>query len=285
MTHVSPTLKRVFSLTALLAVGGTAVAAHDMWIEPSGYRPVIGRTVGFRLRVGQDFQGDPLPRDPNLIEQFIAVDGTTTTQVVGRDGADPAGLMRVAAPGLLVVGYHSKPSPVVLPAPKFNTYLTEEGLEAIAALRAKNGETNAEAREVFVRCAKSLLLAGAPDAAQQDRVLGLPLELVADRNPYLMTPGQRLGVRLLYRDQPLAGALVVALNQRDPMARVAARSDKAGHVTLKLTEAGPWLIKAVHMIPAPDGSASQWASYWASLTFELADAAPRSMTSSSPGVQ
>ena len=67
---------------------------------------------------------------------------------------------------------------------------------------------------------------------------------------------------------------MVALNQRDPMARVAARSDKAGHVTLKLSEAGPWLIKAVHMIPAPAGSDSQWASYWASLTFELADADP-----------
>jgi len=275
-------LKRALSLTALLALGGTAVAAHDMWIEPSGFKPVIGRTVGFRLRVGQDFQGDPLPRDPNLIEKFIVVDGATTTPVVGRDGADPAGLMRVASPGLFVVGYHSKPSPVVLQAPKFNTYLTEEGLEAVAALRAKKGETDTEAREVFVRCAKSLLLAGPADAAQQDRVLGLPLELVADRNPYMMTTGQSLGVRLLYRDQPLAGALVVALNQRDPMARVAARSDKAGHVTLKLVEPGPWLIKAVHMIPAPAGSDSQWASYWASLTFELADPAPRAVTSSSP---
>jgi len=64
---------------------------------------------------------------------------------------------------------------------------------------------------------------------------------------------------------------VVALNQRDPMARVAARSDKAGHVTLKLTQPGPWLIKAVHMVPAPAGSDSQWASFWASLTFELGD--------------
>jgi len=283
MTDVTPVLKRALSLAALLALGGTAVAAHDMWIEPTGFKPIIGRTVGFRLRVGQDFQGDALPRDPNLIERFIVVDGTTMTPVVGRDGADPAGLMRVASPGLLVAGYHSKPSPVVLQAPKFNEYLTEEGLESIAALRAKRGETSAEAREVFVRCAKSLLLAGPADAAQQDRVLGLPLELVADRNPYLMTIGQSLGVRLLYRDQALSGALVVALNQRDPMARVAARSDKAGHVTLKLSQPGPWLIKAVHMIPAPPGSDSQWASFWASLTFELGDPAPRAVTPS-PGI-
>jgi uncharacterized GH25 family protein len=282
MTHG---LRRAFSLTTLLALAGTAVAAHDMWIEPTGFKPVIGRTVGFRLRVGQDFQGDPLPRDPNLIEQFIVADGAATTPVVGRDGADPAGLMRVASPGLYVVGYHSKPSPVVLQAPKFNEYLTQEGLEAIAAVRARKGQSNAEAREVFVRCAKSLLLAGPAEAAQHDRVLGLPLELVADRSPYMMTTGQSLGVRLLYRDQPLAGALVVALNQRDPLARVAARSDKAGHVQLKLSQPGPWLIKAVHMIPAPAGSDSQWASFWASLTFELPDASPRAVTSSPSGAQ
>ena len=281
MMHVTPAFKRALCLTALLALGGTALAAHDMWIEPTGFKPVIGRTVGFRLRIGQDFQGEPLLRDPNLIEKFIVVDGATTTPVVGRDGADPAGLMRVASPGLFVVGYHSKPSPVVLEAPKFNQYLTEEGLDSIAALRAKSGQTNASAREVFVRCAKTLMLAGPAVEAQQDRVLGLPLELVAERNPYTLASGQALSVRLIYRDQPLQGALVVALNQRDPMAKAAARSDRNGRVQLKLSEPGPWLIKAVHMIPAPAGSESQWASFWASLTFDLPDPAHRAATSTS----
>ena len=281
MTHFVPSAKRTLLAALLLAIGGTAVAAHDMWIEPSGFLPTVGRTVGFRLRVGQDFLGDPLPRDPSLIDRFVVLDGDTTTPVVGRDGADPAGLMRVGAPGLFVVAYHSKPSPVVLQAPKFNQYLKDEGLEAIAALRAKSGDSNAEAREVFVRCAKSLLLAGPASEAQRDRVVGMPLELVAERNPYLLASGQSLAVRLLYRDQPLAGALIVALNQRDPMARVAARSDKSGRVQLRLSEPGPWLVKAVHMIPAPAGTDSQWESFWASLTVELADAANRIGTASS----
>ena len=281
MTHFVLSAKRTLLAALLLAIGGTAVAAHDMWIEPTGFLPTVGRTVGFRLRVGQDFLGDPLPRDPSLIDRFVVLDGDTTTPVVGRDGADPAGLMRVGAAGLFVVAYHSKPSPVVLQAPKFNQYLKDEGLEAIAALRAKSGDSNAEAREVFVRCAKSLLLAGPASEAQRDRVVGMPLELVAERNPYLLASGQSLAVRLLYKDQPLAGALIVALNQRDPMARVAARSDKNGRVQLRLSEPGPWLVKAVHMIPAPAGTDSQWESFWASLTFELADAANRIGTASS----
>ena len=54
--------------------------------------------------------------------------------LVGRDGADPAGFLRVATPGLLVIGYHSNPSPVEQTAEKFNQYLKEEGLDAVAAL-------------------------------------------------------------------------------------------------------------------------------------------------------
>jgi hypothetical protein len=30
-----------------------------------------------------------------------------------------------------------------------------------------------------------------------------------------------------------------------------------------------WLIKAVHMIPAPSGANADWESFWASVTFEL----------------
>jgi hypothetical protein len=42
-------------------------------------------------------------------------------------------------------------------------------------------------------------------------------------------------------------------------------------VRLPLRRRGMWLIKAVHMVPAAAGSRADWASYWASLTFELKD--------------
>ena len=52
-----------------------------------------------RLRVGQDLLGDPVPRDPALVNQFIFEDAAGRKPLVGRDGADPAGFLRVAAPG------------------------------------------------------------------------------------------------------------------------------------------------------------------------------------------
>src|SRR5215207_2000416 len=128
--------RRLRLAVAAIALSGAPVSAHDMWIEPTTFSPGLDETVGVRLRVGQDLLGDPVPRDATLVNQFVVEDAAGRKPVVGRHGADPAGFVRVAMPGLLVIGYSSNPSAIELAADKFNQYLKEEGLDAIAALRA-----------------------------------------------------------------------------------------------------------------------------------------------------
>lgn len=252
----------------LVALISIPLVAHDLWMVPATFAPAQGQIVGIRLLVGQNLLGDPLPRSSPLINQFVVADAEGVKPVVGRDGGDPAGLVRAAGPGMMVVGYRSNGSPVELPAEKFNAYLKEEGLEAVIALRAKRNQNAEKGREMFYRCAKSLLLSGAASEAQADRRLGFPLELVAERNPYLLRTGDLLPVRLTYENKPLAGALVIAMNRQNPSEKVALRTGKDGRVQFKLRPGGMWLIKAVHMIPAPAGVDADWASFWASLTFD-----------------
>jgi uncharacterized GH25 family protein len=262
-------LRRCLILVSAIIATCCTVTAHDMWIEPTSFRPDAGKIIGLRLRVGQDLLGDPIAYDRALIEQFVGIDAAGARKpVVGRDGADPAGLLRVAAAGLHIIGYKSNPSPLVLSQAKFDQYLKEEGLERIAELRARQKHTTSEVREVYARCAKSLLFSGAPQDAASDRAVGLTLELVALKNPYALRPGDDLPVSLTYEGRPLSGALVVAMNRTNPAAKIMARTDKNGRVNLKLTGTGMWMIKAVHMIPAPAGTNADWASFWASLTFE-----------------
>jgi hypothetical protein len=251
----------------LLVFAAGALFAHDFWIEPSTFNPEPGRAVGIRLRVGQDLMGDPVARDPALLRQFVVEESGRRSDVAGRNGADPAGVLRVASPGLLVVGYLSNASAVELKAEQFERYLKEEGLDAVLAERARGKQSGEPVRELFARCAKSLLLAGAPDGRQRDRTLGFPLELTAERNPYVLAPGEDLPVRLTYGNLPLGGALVVAMNRLDPSQKQSARTGPDGRVRFRLRPGGMWLVKAVHMIPAPAGSGARWASYWASLTF------------------
>jgi uncharacterized GH25 family protein len=254
---------------ALLTLSAIPLAAHDMWIEPTSFLPDAGSVIGLRLRVGQGFLGDPLPRDPALIDQFISVDSTGRKPVYGHDGGDPAGLMRVTEPGVVIIGYQSHPKPILLPAATFNQYIKEEGLDAIADLRAHRNQTNSEAREIFARCAKSLVHYGAAGGAQADRTLGFTLELLAEKNPYALRAGEDLPVTLTYEGHPLPNALVVAMNRANPNAKITARTDAKGRASLRLPQDGIWLVKAVHMIPAPAGSNADWASFWASLTFQL----------------
>jgi uncharacterized GH25 family protein len=261
----------VLALTTIV-LSGAPLAAHDMWIEPTTFFPQLGQIVSLKLRVGQDLLGDPLLLDPSLVNQFLVQDAEGSRPVVRRDGRDPAGLVRVATPGSLVIGYRSNPSAIEIAADKFNQYLKEEGLDAVAAIRAARNETGSAARELFSRCAKSLVFSGSPADAQGDRALGFTLELVAERSPYSVRPDRDLPVRLTYEDRPLAGALVVAMNRLNPAEKLSARTDKEGRVRFKLRPGGMWLIKAVHMVPAPAGTHADWASYWASLTFELRNA-------------
>lgn len=244
-------------------------AAHDFWIEPSAFHPKAGGLVGLRLLVGKDMIGDSVPREPASIERFVVAQGSGSTPVPGRDGGDPAGIIRVTEPGLLVVGYQSQPRAIELPAGKFEAYLGEEGLDEIRGILADAGRQRQTAHELFVRCAKSLLSSGRQVPGQADRRLGLTLELVAERNPYLAAAGQRVPFVLTYEGKAKPRALVVAVSAQDPTQRLSARTGANGRVAFVFPHGGTWLVKAVHMIAARPGRGADWQSFWASTSFDL----------------
>lgn len=262
-------MTRRLVLLAAAALVAAPLWAHDFWIEPTTYQPAVGSTLGVRLVVGQKFRGDALPRNPALIARFDLVSDAGQTPVGGRAADEPAGSVQIEQPGLQLIAYRSLNSQVSLEAAKFEAYLKEEGLEAVIEARAKSGDGQKPSRELFSRSAKSLILAGGAGTTGFDRVLGLTLEIVPEKNPYAMKGGEDLPVRILYEGKPLAGALVVALAYDDADKKVAGRSDKSGRVTLRLPKEGVWLVKAVHMVPVVGNPAADWQSTWASLTFEI----------------
>jgi uncharacterized GH25 family protein len=256
-----------FAVAAIVALVAAQASAHDFWIEPSTFHPAVGERVTAALRVGQKLAGDPLPNIPPLIDRFILRGSGAERGVVGRAGADPAGMAFIAEGGLHWIGYQSNPYPVALEGPKFEDYLRDEGLERIIDARKKNGQSAAPGRERFYRCAKALL--DTLGAASFDVPLGFTLELVPRKNPYAMKTTGNLPLTLTFRGKPIGDVLVVAMSKADPEKAVRARTDAKGRVTLPLAHAGFWLIKAVHMEAAPADAGVDWESWWASITFEL----------------
>lgn len=267
-----PTLKPFVLALLATVLSAPAVRGHDFWIEPSSFTPAPGQRVAVRLKVGEHFRGDPVPRRPERIERFTAVGPSGEAPIPGVPDSDPAGFVALGSPGLHLLAYDSDHASVELEGAKFEEYLKMEGLEAVSAQRARKGQTGEPVKEIYSRCAKSLVAVGGGSGSGFDRTLGLVLELVPEANPYTLKGGGELPVRLYYGGKPLKGALVMALQKDRPEPKLSARSDAQGRVRLRLDRPGVWLVKAVHMVPAVSAggeAGADWESFWASLTFEV----------------
>lgn len=232
-----------FLLTVLLA---PAAFAHDFWIEPSTFRPAAAATFTASLRVGEHFEGEPVPRRPSRIVTFTVRDAAGEQPVNGFANQDPAGYVRVDRAGTAVIGYRGTPYPHEVSRATFEKFLAEEGIENVRVTRAR-------IRERYQRFAKSIVQIG--DSRTSTPSFGFPFELMLEGDV----------VRLMYEQKPLPNTHVAAIS-RDGK-RLTARSDANGNATLKLGK-GVWLIKSVHIVAAPKGADYDWDSLWASITLE-----------------
>ena len=254
-------------LAVLCMLAARPALAHEFWIEPEQFRPAPGDKVPVRLFVGQIFKGESMPWLTESFERFTYTDARGSDNFRSILGDDPAGTFTVRAPGRIWLVNRSALFSVTYEKPgEFEAFLAKEGLEHLVP-PAKRAER--PIREFYSRCAKSLLVAGrAEPGTPPDRAFGLPIELIAETDPYAARPAPDFTVRLLLHGKPLAGALVIAYSKGEPERRIEARTDAAGRARLKLERRGAWLLNAVHLFPARRGSGGQWETLWASLTFE-----------------
>ena len=248
------------------------LAAHDFWLEPSTYEVPADRRVSVSFREGHG-EGHPLPRNMRRLERFEIHGPDGPMAVPGADRIHPAGVVPAPTAGLHLVGYLNNPGRNRLPAERFESYLAEEGLERISALRQELDQSDKLGTERYSRCAKTLFtVEGEGDGHETGDAwatrLGFPLELVPEANPMLVEPGTTLSVLLLFRGEPLAGAQVVAIARDAEQEPHILRSDERGRIRFPVTE-GRWRVKSVHMERAPTEAGVDWESWWASLTFAV----------------
>ena len=265
------------------------VLAHEFWLQPASYRVAVGAAVPVKLLVGENFAGATWARPTRRVRRFVRLGPTPPDSADLRPAllADSvAPMLRCLTPGTHLVLLTSRPAFIELPAAAFTAYLREEGLsEALRQRQEADEAATKPGREAYRRCAKALVLAtrGAalPPAAADTafrRVLGLPLELVPEQNPYRLRPGAALTVRVLRQGQPVPGALVQvwqatppAKNQPGPgpVTHFVTHANGQGRALLRLPAAGPYLLATVQMEAAPAALAGRadWFSTWASLTF------------------
>jgi uncharacterized GH25 family protein len=230
----------------LILLFASTARAHDFWIEPSTFRPDPAKTFTAALRVGERFEGDPVPRRSARIESFVVRTASDEREINGLENQDPAGFVRIDEAGTAVIGYRGKPTPHELPTAKFKAFLSEEGITGLTP-------TGTRQRERFYRFAKAVVQVG--DGSSMPAAFGWRFELVPVSS----------GFQLLFEGKPRPDALVVAISSDGR--QLTARTDANGNVSFELGK-GVWLLKSTHVLPAPKGSDYDWESLWASITFE-----------------
>ena len=108
--------------------------------------------------------------------------------------------------------------PVELDAAKFETYLKEEGLEAISAARARQGKSAAGRQGGLLALRQGAARGGRRRAPARGSTASSASgsSWWRRRTPIRSPGGGELPVRLLYEGKPLAGALVMALQRGRP---------------------------------------------------------------------
>jgi len=253
-------------LAAYVLLSAAAADAHEFWLEPIDYRPAVGDSVPIVQRAGLDFAGLSYPylREDTRRFSLFAPEGEQPIQAI--EGDDPAAEVAFAKPGLTTIVYHGAANELVFETmAKFEESLRYEHLDPIIDAHVRSGKPNTNIKEQYSRCAKALVAVGSGEG--EDRPIGLPLELIAERNPYQLKPGEPLPVRLLHEGKPLGGVTIKIFSHDDPQSPRQQVTDAEGRIAVALPKHGEYLIHAVHMRAPREREAADWVSLWASLTF------------------
>jgi hypothetical protein len=233
---------------------------------PAKFQVKPGERLMISLHVGDSFPNSEGPMDPARIRDARLSDGSPfgDFSIIGNA---THGFTRPSAMGSLYASLASEPRFIELAPAKFESYLKEEGLDAVIAARKERGESAKPGRELYSKYAKTLLVSGS-SSADYAKPAGLTIEFVPEADPSAVKPGGKLPVKVLWRGQPAAGLFIQAAHSSGSITGVG-RTDAQGRIAILLPRAGQWRLHTVAMERCQDPQRADWESFWASLTFEI----------------
>ena len=161
--------------------------------------------MAVQFYVGEDFKGEVWParkmRTGKVMHFSMNKEADITKQFI--NDSLPVAIDNLSA-GSHVITMESQASYIEMKAEKFNAYLSEDGIDDIAVLRKEHNEMNKDSRELYQRCAKTILQAGNVKDTLYKMKAGFMLELIPQKNPYSLKIADDLPVLVLFNKKPLA---------------------------------------------------------------------------------
>lgn len=178
--------------------------------------------------------------------------------------------------GTGVIGISTLPRTNNFTPERFIDNMKHEGLLEVLEARKKSGEDKKPVDKKYSNHVKAIFQIGNHLSEDYKTVLGYPIEFIPKTNPYALEVGDEFTVKLLIDGKPVAGVKVYASyndkfgNAKDgtPLDIYQLTTNKMGEVTAKITNAGHWYFRTVHLVKSTEKDAD-YISISANLTFEL----------------
>lgn len=257
-----------------LVLLATSASAHDFWLQPEMFETDIGKALPFTIQVGHgdDRSRWTIDRNRILMMKSDGPDGQIDLRPYLGKAGDTADIAPAfATEGVHVVTMETNHAKSDLPADDFTDYAKTEGLTPALDHRRRTRTTKDDGREIYSRRAKALVRVGEhtgrPDP-RASQVTGLTLEIVPEKDPYVLGRSRILPVRVIYEGKRLAGATVKLSNlESDEKPISIKRTDRNGKATFRIPERGTWLLNVVWTKPINDSPDADFDTIFSSLTF------------------
>ncbi len=255
----------------LLACLPVLLEAHDLWLIPPEIAQVNTKAI-IHSRSGMDFPISEHAADPTRFAAFHLrlPDGTAgKLEAIGTE--EKSGILHAhtTVPGIYQLGVQTKPKLITLDAVEFNNYLVSDGLPHIYQLRHQEKSLGQPGNERYSKSPKALFRVGDSMAGEPCVPLGLTLEIVPLKNPFLLKAGDALPVKVLFNQQPLTNAnLGWDIPNDGPLPTGTARTNAQGQALIPVAQTGLFTIRLTHMT-RPKQAEYEWESFWTTLTFRV----------------
>ncbi|HNP34380.1 MAG TPA: DUF4198 domain-containing protein [Woeseiaceae bacterium] len=267
------------SFTCLMAaLLTTSATAHEMFLKAPKYFVTANSDQVVRLINGTfDKSENSISRD-RMADVSIAADGRIThpTDDNWYDDENSSYLKyRAGDPGTYVIGVSTRASIITMTPEDFVKYLEHEGiLDTLRVFEKEN--TLTEVRERYSKHVRTIVQVGGKRSDDYSKLLGYPVEIILDQNPYDLKFGSELSFRVLYEGKPIANQIVRASYEGfhghddagNHMNSYNLRTDNDGRARFLLSNKAVWYIALVHMQKVDDPDAD-YVSNWATVTFEV----------------
>jgi len=262
-------MKKIKFLFVLLGLS-TLFSSHEFWLNPDKFIYNRGEKINIRFFVGENFDGENWNGNNEKIQSLKLYYGGVSDDLsknINEEKGDSIELTMLDE-GTNLVAFNSTNSFIELEATKFNEYLQEDGLYNTIEYRKQNNETDSLGKEFYQRCAKTLIQVGNIKDKTFSVNTDLPVDIIPITNPYTLKNEDSLTVKILFRNFPLANALVkIWHRENDKTEKSGLVSNENGEIKFPVTISGKWMLSVVKMERLENDTQAQWQSYWGSLTW------------------